>query len=62
VWIIVDTEQHFLPFAEFPWFKHERATIDAVLRVERPSNGICTGQTSMSTPRSTPSSTPSDIA
>lgn len=34
-WILVDDQEHFLPFAEFPWF--QRATIEAILDVERPS-------------------------
>lgn len=34
-WILIDDQEHFLPFAEFPWFKH--ATIEAILRLERPS-------------------------
>ena len=34
---VVDGRELFLPFAEFPWFK--RATVDAILRLERPTAG-----------------------
>jgi hypothetical protein len=34
-WILVDDEELFLPFSQFPWFKS--APLEAVLKVERPS-------------------------
>lgn len=34
-WLLVDGHEHFLPFAEFPWFK--QAPIEAILHLERPS-------------------------
>lgn len=34
-WLLVDGHELFLPFAEFPWFK--RASIEALLRLERPA-------------------------
>jgi Protein of unknown function (DUF2442) len=34
-WMLVEGQEYFLPFEEFPWFKH--ATIEAILRLERPS-------------------------
>jgi hypothetical protein len=36
-WLLVDGRELFLPFAEFPWFK--RASVDAILRLERPTAG-----------------------
>jgi len=33
-WILLDDQEHFLPFAEFPWFA--KATVDQILRLERP--------------------------
>ena len=33
--LLLDREALFLPFEQFPWFRH--ASIDKVLRVERPS-------------------------
>ncbi|MEA2373379.1 MAG: hypothetical protein QOH12_3773 [Solirubrobacteraceae bacterium] len=33
-WLLVDERELFLPFDEFPWFR--RATVGAILRVERP--------------------------
>lgn len=35
VWLILDDEEHFLPFELFPWFKNAPAS--AIRRVERPS-------------------------
>jgi hypothetical protein len=35
VWLLIDDREHFLPFAEFPWFK--QAPIEAILHLERPS-------------------------
>lgn len=34
LWLIVDEEELFLPFAKFPWF--QSAPLEAVFRVERP--------------------------
>jgi hypothetical protein len=34
-WMLVDERELFIPFSEFPWFKN--ATIDAILRLERPT-------------------------
>ena len=34
-WILLDNEELFVPFTEFPWFK--RATIEQLTHVERPS-------------------------
>ena len=34
-WLLIDREELFLPFADFPWFK--TASIGAVLHVQRPS-------------------------
>ena len=34
-WLLMDREELFLPFAQFPWFRN--AAVDAVLHVERPS-------------------------
>jgi hypothetical protein len=36
-WLLLDGRELFLPFKEFPWFK--RATIEAILRLERPAPG-----------------------
>jgi hypothetical protein len=36
-WMLVDGRELFLPFEEFPWFK--QATVEAVLRLERPAPG-----------------------
>ena len=36
-WMLVDGRELFLPFEEFPWFKH--ATVEAVLRLERSAPG-----------------------
>jgi len=36
-WLLLDGRELFLPFADFPWFKH--ATVDAILRLERPTPG-----------------------
>jgi hypothetical protein len=33
-WLLLDDEELFLPFAEFPWFKD--ASIGTLLNVERP--------------------------
>lgn len=32
VWLLVEGDEHFMPFDQFPWFRH--ATIDAVMNVE----------------------------
>jgi hypothetical protein len=34
-WMLVDGQEFFLPFEEFPWFR--QAPVDAILRLERPS-------------------------
>jgi len=34
-WLALGTEELFVPFAEFPWFKE--APIDKLTKVERPS-------------------------
>jgi len=36
-WLLLDGRELFLPFVEFPWFKH--TTVDAILRLERPTPG-----------------------
>lgn len=36
-WMLIDDDELFLPFDEFPWFK--QATIEAILRLERPTPG-----------------------
>lgn len=33
-WILLDDQEHFLPFTEFPWFA--KATVDQILQLERP--------------------------
>lgn len=35
-WLLIDDEELFVPFSEFPWFK--KATIEAVTTVEKPSS------------------------
>ena len=34
-WLLLDDEELFVPFSEFPWFK--KATIEAVTTVVKPS-------------------------
>lgn len=34
-WLLLDDEELFLSFADFPWFKH--ATIEQITAIERPS-------------------------
>lgn len=34
-WLLLDAEELFVPFSEFPWF--QQATIEAVTTVEKPS-------------------------
>ncbi len=58
-WLLLDGQELFLPFEDFPWFK--RATVEAILRLERPAPGHLHSPLSTSTWPSTPSSTPSDI-
>ena len=36
-WLLLDGRELFVPFEEFPWFK--RATVKAILHVERPAPG-----------------------
>lgn len=33
-WVLIDDDEMFLSFEEFPWF--EGATVEAILRLERP--------------------------
>lgn len=33
VWLLVDERQLFMPFDEFPWFRH--APVDSILNLER---------------------------
>jgi Protein of unknown function (DUF2442) len=35
-WLLIDAEELFVPFSEFPWFK--QATIETVTTVEKPSS------------------------
>ncbi|NOT14322.1 MAG: DUF2442 domain-containing protein [Methylotenera sp.] len=35
-WLLLDAEELFVPFSEFPWFK--QASIEAVTTVEKPSS------------------------
>lgn len=35
-WLLLDEEEIFVAFAEFPWFK--QATLDEITTVERPSS------------------------
>ncbi len=34
LWVIIDDQELFLPYDQFPWFK--KASIEAVLNLERP--------------------------
>ena len=34
-WLLLDSEELFVPYVEFPWFK--KATIEQITEVERPS-------------------------
>jgi hypothetical protein len=36
-WLLLDGRELFLPFKNFPWFK--QATVEAILRLERPAPG-----------------------
>lgn len=36
IWVLVDDEELFLPFASFPWFK--KAPLEAVLNIQRLSS------------------------
>jgi Protein of unknown function (DUF2442) len=36
-WMLIDGRELFLAFEEFPWFK--QATVEAILRVDRPVPG-----------------------
>ena len=56
-WLLLDGRELFAPFEEFPWFK--RATVEPILRVERPAPGHLRWPSSMSISLSTRSSTPS---
>lgn len=35
LWVLLDTEELFLPFEQFPWFRH--VTIDQICSVVRPT-------------------------
>ena len=35
LWVLLDAEELFLPFEQFPWFRH--ATIAQICAVERPT-------------------------
>jgi len=35
LWVLLDAEELFLPFEQFPWFRS--ATIDQICAVERPT-------------------------
>ena len=37
LWLLIDGAEHYLPFDEFPWFRH--ATIGQLCRIERPRSG-----------------------
>lgn len=37
IWILLENEELFLPFSEFPWF--QEAAIGKILNVELPSSG-----------------------
>ena len=32
IWVLVEGDEHFMPFDQFPWFR--QATVDAVMNVE----------------------------
>jgi hypothetical protein len=34
-WLLLDNEELFVTYAEFPWFK--QATVDEIITIERPS-------------------------
>jgi hypothetical protein len=34
-WLLLDDEELFVPYAEFPWFK--QATVEQITTIERPS-------------------------
>ena len=36
VWLLLDDEELFVPFADFPWFR--QATYEQLATIERPSN------------------------
>ena len=35
-WLLLDNEELFVPFSEFPWFK--KATIEQITTIEQPSS------------------------
>ena len=37
LWLLVDGQEHFLPFDAFPWFRN--ATVAQLSRIERPAPG-----------------------
>lgn len=36
-WLLLDERELFLAFEDYPWFR--RASVDAILRLERPRSG-----------------------
>ncbi len=34
-WLLIDGGELFLPFEDFPWFKH--APVEAIIKLERPA-------------------------
>ncbi|HET9114360.1 MAG TPA: DUF2442 domain-containing protein [Burkholderiales bacterium] len=34
-WLLVEDDELFVPYSEFPWFKH--ATIEQIVLIERPT-------------------------
>jgi Protein of unknown function (DUF2442) len=36
LWLLLDDQELFVPFEEFPWFR--QAPVEAVLRIERPQS------------------------
>lgn len=35
-WLLLDNEEFFVPYTEFPWFK--QATVEQITTIERPSS------------------------
>jgi hypothetical protein len=54
-WMLIDGRELFLHFEEFPWFK--QASVEAILRLERPTPGHLHCRSLMSISRLTRSST-----
>lgn len=36
-WLLLDNEELFVPYTEFPWFK--QATVEQIATIDRPSGG-----------------------